>query len=382
MNILITGTNGFIGSWIVNRLQDNHNIIGCGTKEKSSSSVKHYVKWIIGHEEIPKELLNVGIDVVIHAASVIDEDDDNIELSYANLLGTHQIIKLCKKIECKMAILISSIPIVGNPGNEIIRETSIPNPPTMYHATKAAQELMFYQLKKRNIRNVILRIPSPIAPIMQKKTIFTTFMEKAMRNENIIINGKGSRRQNYIDVRDIAQVVERILIASEAQGIYNIASNVTVSNAELADKCVRISESNSKILYSGEHCSDDNQVWNIDISKLKREIGFVQEFTIEQTISDYIKENYKADLSLESLAEIFGYSPAYLSKMLKRYAGINYKAYLQNVRLEHAYQELVNSEQSISSIAMEHGFASSKAFTRAFQGKYGMPPSKYRGKRN
>ena len=99
-------------------------------------------------------------------------------------------------------------------------------------------------------------------------------------------------------------------------------------------------------------------------------------------ITNYIKENYKADLSLESLAEIFGYSPAYLSKMLKRYAGINYKAYLQNVRLEHAYQELVNSEQTISSIAMEHGFASSKAFTRAFQGKYGMPPSKYRGKRN
>ena len=55
-------------------------------------------------------------------------------------------------------------------------------------------------------------------------------------------------------------------------------------------------------------------------------------------ITNYIKENYKADLSLESLAEIFGYSPAYLSKMLKRYAGINYKAYLQNVRLEHAYQ--------------------------------------------
>lgn len=292
MNILITGTNGFIGGWIVDGLKDNHNIIGCGTKEKSSSSVNHYVKWIIGHEEIPKELLNAEIDVVIHAASVIDEDDDNLELSYANLLGTHQIIKLCRKIECKIAILISSIPIVGNPGNEIIRETSIPNPPTMYHATKAAQELMFYQLKNRNIRNVILRIPSPIAPIMHKKTIFTTFMEKALRNEDIIINGKGTRRQNYIDVRDMAQVIEKILIASEAQGIYNLASNVTVSNAELADKCVRISESNSKILYSGEHSPDDNQIWNIDISKLKRDIGFEQKFTIEQTISDYIKENY------------------------------------------------------------------------------------------
>lgn len=97
-------------------------------------------------------------------------------------------------------------------------------------------------------------------------------------------------------------------------------------------------------------------------------------------ITNYIKENYRSELSLESLAEIFGYSPAYLSRMLKRYAGINYKAYLQSVRLECAYQELVNSARTISSIAMEHGFASSKAFTRAFQSKYGMSPSEYRGK--
>ncbi len=97
-------------------------------------------------------------------------------------------------------------------------------------------------------------------------------------------------------------------------------------------------------------------------------------------ITNYIKENYTSDLSLESLAEIFGYSPAYLSKLLKRYAGINYKAYLQGIRLECAYQELMNTEQTISSIAMDNGFASSKAFTRAFQSKYGMTPSEYRGR--
>lgn len=97
-------------------------------------------------------------------------------------------------------------------------------------------------------------------------------------------------------------------------------------------------------------------------------------------ITNYIKENYTADLSLESLAEIFGYSPAYLSKLLKRYAGINYKAYLQSIRLECAYQELVNTERTISSIAMDNGFASSKAFTRAFQSKYKMTPSEYRSR--
>ena len=95
-------------------------------------------------------------------------------------------------------------------------------------------------------------------------------------------------------------------------------------------------------------------------------------------ITNYVKENYTADLSLESIAKVFGYSPAYLSKMFQKYAGINYKAYLQSVRVEKAYQDLVNTEQTISQIAMDHGFASSKAFARAFYAKYGMMPSEYR----
>ena len=111
-----------------------------------------------------------------------------------------------------------------------------------------------------------------------------------------------------------------------------------------------------------------------DVLKANKRLGALS------MITNYMKENYRSDLSLDSLAEVFGCSPAYLSKMLKKYAGINYKAYLQSIRLEYAYQELVNTERTISSIAMDHGFASSKAFTRAFQAKYGMSPSEYRAK--
>lgn len=97
-------------------------------------------------------------------------------------------------------------------------------------------------------------------------------------------------------------------------------------------------------------------------------------------ITDYIKENYTSELSLEILADMFGYSPAYLSKMLKRYAGINYKTYLQNIRLECAYKDLLHTRDAIGEIAMRNGFPSSKAFTRVFQTKYQMTPSEYRMK--
>lgn len=98
------------------------------------------------------------------------------------------------------------------------------------------------------------------------------------------------------------------------------------------------------------------------------------------TITNYIKEHYKEELSLESLAEIFGYAPAYLSRMFQKYAGINYKDYLQSVRVEYAFQELSHKGHTISEAALNNGFPNSKAFAKAFQKKYGMLPSEYRRK--
>lgn len=97
-------------------------------------------------------------------------------------------------------------------------------------------------------------------------------------------------------------------------------------------------------------------------------------------ITDYIKKNYQKELSLESLAETFGYSPTYLSKMFQKYAKINYRDYLQNIRLERASKELASTDHMINDIALNHGFANSKAFSNAFRKKYGMLPSDYRKK--
>lgn len=95
-------------------------------------------------------------------------------------------------------------------------------------------------------------------------------------------------------------------------------------------------------------------------------------------ITAYIKENYASELTLEGLAREFGYSSYYLSRMFQKYAGINYKSYLQNIRVEHAYKELANTDHSISEIALNNGFPTRKAMARMFQKKYGILPSEYR----
>lgn len=95
-------------------------------------------------------------------------------------------------------------------------------------------------------------------------------------------------------------------------------------------------------------------------------------------ITSYLKEHYKEDITLEKLAGIFGYSPSYLSRMFMKYAKINYKDYLQSVRLEHALLDLQETEKEIGEIALEHGFSNSKALSNLFRKRYGILPNEFR----
>ncbi len=95
-------------------------------------------------------------------------------------------------------------------------------------------------------------------------------------------------------------------------------------------------------------------------------------------ITAYMKENYASEMSLESVAAVFGYSSAYFSRMFYRYTGINYKNYLDSLRLAHAYKDLANSDMAIGDIAVNNGFANSRSFAKLFKEKYGILPSEFR----
>lgn len=116
---------------------------------------------------------------------------------------------------------------------------------------------------------------------------------------------------------------------------------------------------------------------------LPEEIRHYRKLNRLSTITGYIRENYTKELSLEMVADRFGYSPSYLSRMFRKYAQTNYKTYLQNVRIEYGFRELANTDHMIGEIALNNGFPNQKAFTREFKKKYGILPSEYRrGQKN
>lgn len=291
-SVLITGSNGYIGGWLSRELKaKGYRVIGCGRKDRSNSFVDSYYKWDIATTEPPDGLDEEKIDVVIHAASSKSLDIDDIDLSLTNIVGTQRIIGFCKKKGVESIVLVSSGPVTGTPkGGIIFSEDSPLRPETMYHATKAMQEIMVMQLEKEGIKAFALRPSSPVAPIMTEYTIFSIFVEKAVMGLPLVVNGNGTRRQNYIDIRDFANAVDLIIRNGKVSSVYYVTNDYTVSNIELAEKCKEIACSVSTIVYSGKPDPADDQVWAYDSSKIKNEIGFIPSISIEKTIKDMISE--------------------------------------------------------------------------------------------
>lgn len=95
-------------------------------------------------------------------------------------------------------------------------------------------------------------------------------------------------------------------------------------------------------------------------------------------ICKYIKLNYTETLSLNSVADKFGYTPQYLARMFQKYTGSTFLTYLNTIRLNAAFKQLMNTDLSVLTIAEESGFSNVKSFHKLFKESYGMTPSTYR----
>lgn len=95
-------------------------------------------------------------------------------------------------------------------------------------------------------------------------------------------------------------------------------------------------------------------------------------------VTQYMRENYDQDLKLDQVALKFGFSPTYLSRIFMKYAQVNYRTYLIDLRVKYAVRDLIGTELEIGEIAMKHGFPDSRAFAKAFKKRYGCLPSEYR----
>lgn len=97
-----------------------------------------------------------------------------------------------------------------------------------------------------------------------------------------------------------------------------------------------------------------------------------------QSVIEFLRENFRSDISREGLARTMDLSPDHMSRMFKSYTGKRINDYINELRIEEAMKLLTETDEKIIDIAFAVGFESLVTFNRAFLKVKNMTPSEYR----
>ena len=94
--------------------------------------------------------------------------------------------------------------------------------------------------------------------------------------------------------------------------------------------------------------------------------------------TQYIKDNFSKDISLDDVSRVVGISPYYFSKIFKEETGTNFIEYLTNERIEKAKVLLAKGDLSMKEICSMCGYADPNYFSRTFKKNVGVTPTEYK----
>ena len=98
-------------------------------------------------------------------------------------------------------------------------------------------------------------------------------------------------------------------------------------------------------------------------------------------VMNWVKVHYPEPLSLETAADSLALSKEYFCRLFKKYTGQTFLEYLNDVRTMHLYEDLQNSDETITVLMEKNGLSNYKIFMRTFKKLYGSTPQKMRSNR-
>lgn len=93
---------------------------------------------------------------------------------------------------------------------------------------------------------------------------------------------------------------------------------------------------------------------------------------------EYLEENFREEVTAESLCTRYGYTAAHFCRKFKQETGLTPMNYLKIRRMEEAYKLLKTGLYNISEIAAHCGYTDANYFTRCFKSHFGFPPSQFK----
>ncbi len=232
--ILITGANGLVGSFLSKECVRNGYRVRALVRKNSDCTLLNELSGQI--EIFTGDINDTGslidamkdIEYVVHTAAVISFwNKRNNEMYQTNVIGTKNIVDVALEKNVKRFIHISSIAAIGRKLTDIeINETAIWEESALnsaYAVTKHQAELEVYRAMEEGLQAVIVS-PSVILGPGLKGTSSVRLFEYVQQQKKFYTEGY----LNYVDVRDLTEIIHQLLTTDAAIGErYIISGGIT-----------------------------------------------------------------------------------------------------------------------------------------------------------
>lgn len=93
---------------------------------------------------------------------------------------------------------------------------------------------------------------------------------------------------------------------------------------------------------------------------------------------EFVREHYGENISLADAAGLLSVTPEHFCRLFRKYTGQTFLAYVNQIRMDHFYHQLVEGEESITFLLDKNGISNYKGFLRKFRENYGGAPKEVR----
>tara|TARA_R110001583_G_scaffold49540_1_gene155039 strand:- start:4368 stop:5339 length:972 start_codon:yes stop_codon:yes gene_type:complete len=314
--IFITGGAGFIANTIIKRLIETHLITVYDNFERdtlsSSGLSKHKNLNIIKGDILDYDKLFVSMsshvpDIVIHAAAIAGIDTvikHPVKTMRVNMLGTANVLEVCKELSISDRIIeFSTSEVFGSMAFKSKEEDqtvagSAGEARWVYAVSKLAGEHLAKAYgTEYNLPIVTIRPFNVYGPGQSANGALQIFIEKALRGEDIHIDGDGNQIRAWCYVDDFVDCLMSCITNPKAIGeSFNIGNpRAVITILGLAQTICRVLDSKSNIVFDPP-LSADVAIRIPSVEKAKEVLGFTSKIDLEEGIlrtAKYIQNKWK-----------------------------------------------------------------------------------------
>lgn len=238
MKLLITGTDGYIGVMLADRLlNEDHQVVGIDTgyymdgwlfdgPRKPSNTIRKDIR------QITESDLK-GFDAVIHLAELSNDPlgQHNPALTFEiNHLGSVSLARRCKAVGVPRFIYFSSCSVYGVATQEFVNEESATNPQTAYAECKVRVEKDLTAMADETFSPTFLRNATAFgaSPRMRFDIVLNNLAGLAWTTREIRMTSDGTPWRPLVHVLDICEAVNCCLNAPRdavRNQVFNVGSN-------------------------------------------------------------------------------------------------------------------------------------------------------------